>query len=818
MFFSLMVFCVSAISQEKRGSITATIESTVNGPVEHATVELLKADDSTLVKTALSAGDGSLEIPSVPAGKYLVRITALNFGAAYTATFDIRQGETIRLGRLSLQPIEPGKLQNVVVAANKPFIQRLNDRLVVNVESSLINAGSAAIDVLERSPGIAIDHDDVISLRGRAGVIIMIDGKPSPMSGTDLGNYLRGLPVTAIERIEIITNPSAKYDAAGNSGIIDIRLKKDQRLGYNGTINAGYGQGFYPKYNSGFTFNYRNKGINVFGNYSHAFRQNLNHLIINRNFFSNDVFEGSDDKDNFATMPLRSNNFRLGADFFPSKNTIIGFAVNGNLNSMERTANIETTVNDVNYKPYFRFSSIGTNDDQNGNLVANLNFKQKLDTNGRELTADVDYGIFHNRSLTRTASYFFNLNGSKRKDDDILDGDQDGELRLRTFKIDYVQPLATVARLETGFKTSHVSSDNDARFFNVYNGTSSVDEAKTNRFFYDEYNYAGYVNLGREFQNFSLQAGLRGEQTDLKTRQVKGNNHFRSRYFQMFPSAFLTYKIKPGQSIGASVSRRIDRPGYQQLNPFLFQVDATIYSTGAPNLQPQITWSYELHYNLKSLSMTLGYSQTNKPQNMVLSRILDVIPNFEIKPGQDSNITVQIPVNLESSDYVGLTASLPIRVTGWWQMMNNLNVFYNKFRGNLSGAALNDGTPAANFRSNNNFTLGKGWAAELGGHFNSGRRYGYMVLKNQWALNAGIQKNIFANKGTIRLNATDIFWTSLPRAKVEYKGSYIENWHGFRESRVATFSFTYRFGNNNVQQARKRTTASEDEIRRAGGN
>jgi hypothetical protein len=202
----------------------------------------------------------------------------------------------------------------------------------------------------------------------------------------------------------------------------------------------------------------------------------------------------------------------------------------------------------------------------------------------------------------------------------------------------------------------------------------------------------------------------------------------------------------------------------------------------------------------------------------VLSKILDVIPTFEILPGQDSNITVQIPVNLQSSDYIGLTASAPIRVNKWWNMINNFNLFYNKFNGNISGAQLNDGTPAANIRTNNTFTFKKGWTAELNANLNTGGRYGYMVLQPQWGLGAGVQKTVMEGKGTLRFNMTDIFWTNRPRAKVEYEGSYVENWHAYRESRVANLTFTYRFGNSKVQAARRRTTASEEERQRAGAN
>lgn len=807
-----------AFAQNGKGKAALTVLTEQKSPVEGATIELLRSKDSALVKTAISDKAGLAEIDNLLPSTYFIRVSAVGLTTTYSNAFNIKDGETTSVPAISMAVKATSQLQGVTVTAKKPFIQRLNDRLIVNVENSVVNAGSSAFDVLERSPGVTIDQNDAIALRGKQGVIIMIDGKPSPMSSTDLANYLRGLPVNAIERIELITNPSSKYDAAGNSGIIDIRLKKDQRLGYNGTLTAGYGQGVYPKWNAGTTFNYRNKAVNIFGNYTHNDREMLNHLIINRNFYQSGVFKGSDDKDNYAWMPFKSNNARLGADFFPSKNTIVGFVVNSSFNQFNRVATIGTTVNDINFKPDFLFNSLGTDNNKFNNTVANVNLKQKLDTAGRELTADVDYGVFNNHALSRTASYFYNLNGTKRKEDDILDGDQNGKLTLKTAKVDYVNPLSGGAKLEAGFKTSYVSSDKDAKFYNVYPTATVVDETKTNHFLYEEYNNAAYLNFSKELKKFNYQIGLRGEETVLKTQQVKGSRKYNNDYFKLFPSAFVNYKLTPEQTIGLSVSRRIDRPNYDMLDPFLFQVDATIYSTGDPLIRPQYTWSYELNYTLKNLNFTFGYSHTTDAQNVVLSKILDVIPSFEIKPGQDSNITVQIPVNLTSSDYLGLTASLPVRITKWWNSMNNVNLFYNKFNGNLSGAQLNDGAVAANIRTNNSFTFKKGWSAELNANLNTGGRYGYMKLQPQWGIGTGVQKTIIGGKGTVRFNITDIFWTNLPKARVEYTGSYVENWHAYRDSRVANISFTYRFGNNKVQQARRRTTASEEERQRAGGN
>ncbi len=797
-------------AQTQRGKVSVAVVNDQQQSLENATVEILRKKDSVLVKAGITDKSGLAELENIRLGDYLLRVSIVNYSPYYSSFSLTEEKAELSLPKITLQP-SATQLGAVTVTGRKPFIQKLSDRIVVNVENSIVSAGSSAMDVLERSPGVIVDQNDIISLRGRAGVIIMIDGKPTAMGGADLANYLRGLPSAAIERIDIITNPSAKYDAAGNSGIIDIRMKKDQRLGTNGTFTAGYGQGVYPKANAGTTFNYRNKKINIFGNYNYAYRVGLNHLILDRNFYSNGIYNGGDLKDNYSKMPFQSNASRLGMDFFPSKKTIVGFVVNGNFNKFKRRNNNSSTVIDPQEQPISTFEANARNNDKNTNLVANVNFKHTFDSTGKEITADLDYGSYTSHSLSRNATRYYKLDGTSLQPDYVLDGDQDGKLTFKTAKVDYVNPLKKAAKWEAGFKTSFVSSDNDAKFFDVSDGTPKDDVNKTNHFLYDENNFAAYANFSKQFKKWDFQIGLRAEHTEVKTYQVKGDIHWDSTYLQFFPSAFFNYKLKEDKTLGVSVSRRIDRPGYSQLNPFLFLIDVTTYATGNPGLLPQFTWSYELSYTVKNINFTLGYSHTDRNQNIVITRFKDVFPNIP----SEENVTVQIPVNLSSSDYVGLTVSAPIRINKWWNMINNGNVYYNHFNGNLGGTALNSGKPVVDLRTNNTFTFKKGWTAELNANFNSGGRSGFMEFDPQWGIAAGVQKTILKGKGTLRFNVTDIFWTNLPKAVITYD-NYIEKWHAYRETRVANLTFSYRFGNNKVQAARRRTTASEEERQRAG--
>ena len=359
--FTLIIFLIASYvvpaQTAERGKISGKVTDEQQKPIEGATAELLRVKDSTLVKAAISNKSGIIEFENILFGSYFIKTTYVNHETSFSSVIDLSLTNiSITVNDIKLKPAAK-ELQTVQVTGRKPFIQQMTDRIVVNVENSVVNAGSSAFDVLERSPGVLIDANDNISMRGKAGVNIWIDGKPTPMTGADLVNYLRSLPSNAIERIELITNPSARYDAAGNAGIIDIRMKKDQRFGTNGSFTAGYGQGIYPKANTGINFNYRNKKVNLFGGYNFSYRMGLNHLLLDRNFYTDGQFTGQDLKDNFTKIPLYLNTIRFGADFYPNKKTVYGFVVNSNLNTFKPYNDNSSVVIGSNKQPLYTFNT-----------------------------------------------------------------------------------------------------------------------------------------------------------------------------------------------------------------------------------------------------------------------------------------------------------------------------------------------------------------------------------------------------------------------------------------------------------------------------
>lgn len=792
----------------------ATVTATVSGEISeapgtalpYANVMLYKMADSTLVKAGVSDENGNFEIETVlQSGKYFLRASMVGFETAGSPAFLLDETQPrYHLGAFHLSPVATA-LGEVTVVARKPFIERKTDRLIVNVENSIVGAGSSALEVLERSPGVFISSNDNISLRGKSGVIVMIDGKITPMSGQELANMLRGMPSDNIERVELITNPSAKYDAAGNAGIIDIRLKKDKRYGTNGTISANLGQGVYHKAGAGVNINHCNQKINVFGSYNYSDRLNFNKLNLVREFFEAGQSIGAYDQRNFLLHPFKFHSGRVGLDFFSGKKTIFGAVLGGSWNAFNPNGENTSDVLNGNGEKISAFTTGNQSQDRRRSYTANFNFKHTLDDKGKELTADADYMFFGSNSEQLFTTNYYDLNGASILPAYLLSGDLLGDLQIRSFKADYVNPLKNNAKWEAGMKTSLVTADNDAQFFDVSNPDAPLfDTTKSNHFLYRENLNAAYLNASKEWEKFNIQIGLRAEQTRIEGEQLVTGETLDTTYLNLFSSAFFNIKISKNYETGLNLSRRLDRPSYQQLNPFKFFLDPSTFRAGNPYLRPQYTWAFEwANTLLEKYTATLSFSRT-------LDNITEVIAPVE---GQE-RVTVQTDKNLARYDYVGLSLNAPIEIAKWWSSVNDVQVYRGHYTGNLANTNLANGNVVVSLNTNNNFRFKNNWSAELGCWYRTRMVYGFMNLDPQWALNVGIQKSFLDRRATVRINVTDIFWTSPPSAVITFR-DYVEHFDVKRETRTINISLSWRYGSNQVAQARRRTGGAEEERRRA---
>ncbi|MEP6727772.1 MAG: TonB-dependent receptor, partial [Bacteroidota bacterium] len=669
-------------------------------------------------------------------------------------------------------------LTGVTIVARRPLIEQHIDRTVINVEAAASNAGATALEVLEKSPGITVDKDGSISLKGKQGVQVYIDGKPSYLGGAELVNLLKNMNANQLDQIEIMTNPPAKYDAAGNSGIINIKTKKNKAKGFNGSVTAGYSQGVYARTNESLNLNYRNGKYNAFLNYSFNKNNSYQQLDIHRTYKENDgkTVKAMFDQTAFMPNSNTNNNLKFGMDFFVSKKTTVGFVASGFMNP-EKFRNYNTSyLKNAGSQVDSIVKSTANMKDTWKNGALNLNLRHQFDSTGRELTADIDYSTYasHNRQNFTNVSYYPDM--SKKYQSDLYSELPVG-INIYSAKVDYTHPLKKEAKLEAGLKSSYVNTDNEANYFNVIGGSNQVDYDKTNRFQYKENVNAAYINYNRQFKKIGVQAGLRFENTNYKGHQF-GNaqkpgsdSSFSKTYNNLFPTIFVSYAANKNNQFGLSVGRRIDRPAYQDLNPFLFFLDNYTYQAGNPFLQPQYTNNIELSHTFKGfLTTTVNYSNTK---------------NFFTETFEQKDFaSIVRQGNIGERQNAGLSVSAQVKMFKWWSANLYGNYNYNFFKGVLYGEALNVSASNVLFNVNNQFSFGKGWSAELSGFYRTKGIEGQIEIMPLGQASAGISKQVFKGKGSVRVNIRDIFYTSGAKGDINFQQTQA-HFENTRDSRVA---------------------------------
>lgn len=785
-----------AIGQGTGVTITGSVSSPEGETIEGASVYLLDSEDETLIKAEFTSKTGNFFFQNIPFGAYKIVVEHPDYAVYRSPGFSVTEEHDF--GMISLEN-RSGELKEVEVVVRKPLIEQRFDKTILNVDKSISNAGTTALEVLQKAPGMVVDQNDNISMRGRSGVILLLNGKRVPMSGPELANMLRGLPADAIDRIEIITNPSAKYEAEGSAGMIDIILKKDTRQGTNGSITSSLGYGEYFKTNQGFQLNHRVGKFNLFGSYNFGYRKEFTDLDIERKFLDQGNITGGYDQQNRFKYTIKSHTGRLGADYDLTSNTLVGVSVYGFKTDFERNNQNRALVLDADLAPASYFLTSGHSENERPSGGINLNFRHTIDTTGRELSGDLDYVHYRNSDLQDYTTRYFDLEMEPTEDPYLLHGDLEGALTIRSAKLDYSQPFKWIqGTLEAGAKSSIVDSDNDLRFFDRSNGGNVLDENISNHFLYSENINAGYLNINSKREKFSFQFGLRVENTNAHGNQLTTGEEFDKNYTQLFPSGYIGYTFSENNELGLSISRRINRPTYNQLNPFKTFLDPSTYSAGNPYLDPELSYAFELtHTWRQKFVMKYSYSRTE-----------DVILNVLSLDPEEENVVVQTNLNLAQLDYYSFTLTAPFAIGEWFNSTNNATAYYGRYQGNLANTNLDNGRPAFSLNSTNTFRVSETWTAEFSGMFRSSEIYGFLDVDPFWMVSAGIQKQFWEKKGSLKLNVSDLFYSMQIDAVTELTG-YTETFHQTRDSRVATLSFTYRFGSQNP--SRRKTGGAEEE-------
>ncbi len=772
-------------------SITGVIQLPDGTPAEFATIKLLRAADSTLVAGAATTADGTFSFPPVAPGNYRVQGALIGYTDVCSPVVAVTKDALVRLEPLAL--IAGNVLQEATITAKLPTIERQLDKVVVNVEGSALAAGNNTLELLQRSPGVVVTPQGSIMLEGKGGVLVMVDGKPTQLSGDQLTAFLQSIPGESVAKIELIARPSSKYDAEGVSGIINIRLKKNQNLGLNGTVSAGTTQSTHARLRGGLNLNYRPGKLNFFGNGNIIEGgQSVNQTI--ERYAGGKVFN----QINPMVEYFGTKSFKAGTDFFASDRHTLGVLVLGNFyHNNSRTDNLTQIGNEGSMLIDSTLRSRILAPNRNERLTYNFNYRF-ADTLGNELTFDADRIAFHSAGTNTLQNQRFDAEQILQTSD-ALNSEIGSDIMVWSLKTDYVKSRKNGLKLEAGAKVNWTNSNNDILTSRAFAGISQPDTGRSNRFDYRENIAAAYTNVGKQGQKFNWQVGLRAERTEVAgtSTDLAGMvlNNPDTAYIGLFPTAYLQYTLKPSHQIGLSYNRRLSRPAYQDMNPFVWQTDPYTSERGNPFLRPAFTNSVEFTYTYKyAASASLGYSRTTDLVNTVARQTGDQVYSQ--------------PQNLNQQDNISLNINLPLPIKSWWAGYLWLGGWHNQFTSKLADGPLNAGSFGGGCYLSQQFKLGKGYDLESSFWAQFPTREGTFTNRGIASVSVAAKKSLFQDRATVKIAVNDLFNTQRWQQSTDFgsvRGTVRNTW----ESQNIALNFTWSFGNQNLK-TRSRNSGAED--------
>lgn len=793
-FFAVVFLCVCTLSyaQTPSSALAGKVYSD-KGLVDDATVVLLHYPDSSVVKSTLTNKSGIFLFGNISKGKYIIFITKLNYIKSYSGPYEVEEGKSRDIGFISIKQ-SPTQLGEVVITGRKDFVEVKKDKSVLNVEQNITAAGASLYDILNSSPGVKIVNDEVL-YHGGQRALIAINDRPVLLTGEELTNFLKNYQGSSISRIELFDNAGAKYGSTGSGGMINVILKEKKTAGSNVSFTESAAYGDKYKFNSGINYNLRTERLNLFASYNYS-NNSIPHTIKTNRFIGNNYFSLNYDAD----VKTSNHNFGLGADYDITKRQTIGFLVNGFYNNADIDKRNTTYV----YTNGLRDSSIKSLsmiDRHLYNLNYNLNYKVDLDKKGKSvLSADADYSDYHRKSGENLRNDFFNASGQNENDPIFYNDNSPSHITIKSANIDFSQQIAKDTRLNFGWKSSQVNSDNQIDFGQFIRDTLKNVPQLTDHFVYTERIDAGYIEFEGKFNKTNVTASLRGERTYFTAESLNPFRHADSSYFSLFPNVQLSQQIDKDNLLSISYSRTIGRPNYQDLNPFVSYVDNFYSNTGNPFLRPDFVNTYRISdfiadkYRVSfSTIITNNYYQT----------IFDQYP---------SGSYVTTKANLGTRYQYMIEFSLPLDLTSWWHVDAQMDASHERYVYNKNYNVPDKSTNNANFNIAQNFKITSKLSAQLVNVYQSPT---YFVISQYEYLawtNVGLRYAILNNKGAIRLAVSDVFNSNFNKYTTTFNSLDIFS-RDKVGSRFVTATFTFHFGST---PARTKTKTTEEQKRLNG--
>ncbi len=766
----LLLMGYSSIAQSDKFSIKGKVHETESVPVEFATIALYALPDSVLVKGVVADENGYYRVADIKPGNYYLVVTNFGYMKTYTPVISVTR-EQPHVTHDVMLPVEVTESEGVVVQGSRSLIKQEAGSTVVDIENNTLNAGLSLAEALKRVPGVTVDKDGKVKLKGKEGAMIMLDGKPLYMDAAQIGTLLKSIPADQVKEVEVLTSPSAKYDASGNAGVINIKLKKGAYEGLNGTANAAFGHGVYPKGSAGINLSYKKKNLSVSGGYQYNYKKNMEDYYTSRRY--TEYGDSSFNTHSRSRQPEHTHSILLNGSYeLSAKGTLLW---DGNF--MQERGFWDGTSKSLLYSPEAQVLSEFISEDRSRgggyNLNAGVGYKHKFDTTGTELSVGAEYKTMDRRSTQRLSTFYYDGMGNPVGIPYEYNALIPVALTQWTMKADYTKILPWKIKMETGVKYNRIETNSDI--------SSSL--IPSNHFVYTENIPAAYMMLNRKLGKWDLGGGLRAEQTQTRGDQKSIDSTFTRKYLNFFPSASISYHATAKTTYTLLYSKRIQRPHYSDLNPFVYYSDPYNMYAGNPYLLPQYTHHTELtisNWNGVLLS-TLNYSYMTQPKAQVW--ILD----------QNSLTTIYTTRNLTSQENIGVSFSLNTPVTKWWSMSNYFYLYNNRLTGDVGYGKVVVSRYSWQFNATHTFKLPYGISAELAGFYEAPHYWGTMLYREVWQLSAGVQKKMWREKLSVKLSVNDMFWKHNYIGNGTFGSTEVND--GFKwDNRVVMLSLSYRFG------------------------
>ncbi|HEY5751248.1 MAG TPA: outer membrane beta-barrel protein [Chryseolinea sp.] len=799
----VMTTAVCSVAQSTSGRIEGIVSNEKGEPIEYVTVLLRQPQDSILVAGAITNAAGQYSFAAVAPGKYILTLTFVGY-QKQSIPIELQDGASLYTVPAVILKEDARILGEVVVRAQKPLIEQDGGKLILNVQNSIIAAGGSAAELLERAPGVSIDQNNQISVNGKTGVNVMIDGKPTYLPPAELATLLRSMNANNIATIEVVSNPSARYDASGNAGIINIKLKKNTLKGFNGSITTGAGHGRYGKANGSVNLNYRTGQWNHFLNYGYTYNKRFTDVYTDRVTLRNngDPVYYTQQLDRIQRLP--SHTWQGGSEWQWNPKNSIAITTAGSYNERNTDTNSFTQIKSaLGNEADSTFTLTSNQRYRWHNLSSSIGYKHLFTRTGSEFSIDVDY-----------SNYEFKLNDNfaikQFEQKDILKNqynvwsNQPSSFNIYTTRIDYVHRLNKQTSLETGIKFSYVNTVNEIIFTNNQNGQSEADLTRSTDFDYTEKVGAGYVTLKTKWLGFDTQLGLRAEQTHYDGFSRRTELSIERDYFRVFPNVSLNRSLSENYQFGFAYSYRIDRPAYNDLYPYVFYFDPFASQKGNPTLLPQFTHNFQFSQTIaKDFAINLGYSTSSQYIAFVILLKEDRVSEYSIKK------------NFDTFQNYYLTVNAPIRINKNWTINSNINLFYNRFNTQFLDDIYKVGQFSGIITLTQTITLPWDLTGEITTVYNAPNVSGLIKTQALGSVNVGLQKKVFDKKGSLRLNVTDIFYTNRATLGVTYPGLDV-HFYNYPETSIIRLNFTYNIGKTG--QAMRKRNGQDEERKRVGIN